>query len=76
MTTFAWKLVNTRKFWNSYKFFEAQVALLKKIENVDYVWDPKMESTNENVMDRWILASCQSLLQFVNQEMAGKLKLF
>ena len=58
--------------WNSYKFFEGQVALLKKVENKDYVFDPKMESTNTNVMDRWILASCQSLLQFVNQEMAGE----
>ncbi|KAH8892507.1 hypothetical protein GQ53DRAFT_746049 [Thozetella sp. PMI_491] len=55
--------------WNSYKFFEGQVALLKKVENVDYVFDPKMESTNTNVMDKWILASCQSLLQFVNEEM-------
>ncbi|KAK9779312.1 putative isoleucine--tRNA ligase [Seiridium cardinale] len=58
-------------FWNSYKFFEGQVALLKKVENVDYMFDPKMESSNENVMDRWILASCQSLLQYVNQEMAA-----
>ncbi|KAI0137428.1 tRNA synthetases class I-domain-containing protein [Xylariales sp. AK1849] len=58
-------------FWNSYKFFEGQVALLKKVENVDFVFDPKMESTNKNVMDRWILASCQSLLQYVNQEMAA-----
>lgn len=55
--------------WNSYKFFEGQVTLLKKAENVDYKWDPEMESTNENVMDRWILASCQSLLEFVNKEM-------
>lgn len=59
--------------WNSYKFFEGQVALLKKVENVDYVWDPSMESSNTNVMDRWILASCQSLLQFVNEEMKGKI---
>ncbi|KAL2372634.1 Isoleucine--tRNA ligase, cytoplasmic [Blastomyces gilchristii] len=57
--------------WNSYKFFEAQVALLKKVEEVEYVFDPAAEATNTNVMDRWILASCQSLLQFVNQEMAG-----
>lgn len=59
-------------FVNCHKFFEAQVALLKKVENVDYVFQPKMEATNTNVMDRWILASCQSLLQFVNEEMAGK----
>ncbi|KYK56047.1 isoleucyl-tRNA synthetase [Drechmeria coniospora] len=57
--------------WNSYKFFEGQVALLKKAEGVDYMWDPGMESTNTNVMDRWILASCQSLLAFVNEEMRG-----
>ncbi|ORY63975.1 tRNA synthetases class I-domain-containing protein [Pseudomassariella vexata] len=57
--------------WNSYKFFEGQVALLKKVENIDFVSDPKLESTNKNVMDRWILASCQSLLQFVNQEMSA-----
>ncbi|KAG9257659.1 tRNA synthetases class I-domain-containing protein [Emericellopsis atlantica] len=55
--------------WNSYKFFEGQVALLKKAEGVDYMWDPSMESSNTNVMDRWILASCQSLLEFVNEEM-------
>jgi isoleucyl-tRNA synthetase len=58
--------------WNSYKFFEGQVELLKKIEGVDYVFDPAAETTNTNVMDRWILASCQSLLKFVNEEMAGK----
>ena len=57
--------------WNSYKFFEGQVALLKKVEGIDYMFDPKAEATNTNVMDRWILASCQSLLKFVNQEMAG-----
>lgn len=57
--------------WNSYKFFEGQVALLKKVENVDFVFDPAAEATNTNVMDRWILASCQSLLKFVNEEMAA-----
>ncbi|KAJ3498519.1 hypothetical protein NLG97_g1056 [Lecanicillium saksenae] len=57
--------------WNSYKFFEGQVALLKKVEGVDYMWNPDLESTNTNVMDRWILASCQSLLEFVNKEMKG-----
>ncbi|KAL2821285.1 tRNA synthetases class I-domain-containing protein [Aspergillus cavernicola] len=57
--------------WNSYKFFEGQAALFKKTQGTDYIWDPKVESTNTNVMDRWILASCQSLLKFVNEEMAG-----
>ncbi|KAL3479815.1 tRNA synthetases class I-domain-containing protein [Aspergillus californicus] len=57
--------------WNSYKFFEGQAALFKKTQGTDYIWDPKVESSNTNVMDRWILASCQSLLKFVNEEMAA-----
>jgi isoleucyl-tRNA synthetase len=47
------------------------VALLKKIENVDFMYDPALEKTNTNTMDLWVLASTQSLLQFVNQEMAA-----
>lgn len=58
--------------WNSYKFFEGSVSILKKIGGVEYVWDPTVETSNTNVMDRWILADCQRLLQFVNEEMAGK----
>jgi isoleucyl-tRNA synthetase len=58
-------------FWNSYNFFEQQVALLKKVEKIQFVFDPALEKTNTNVMDRWILASCQSLLKFVNKEMAA-----
>ncbi|KAF2840079.1 isoleucyl-tRNA synthetase [Patellaria atrata CBS 101060] len=57
--------------WNSYKFFEQQVALLKKVTGVEYSFDPDAEKTNTNLMDRWILASCQSLLKFVNAEMEG-----
>lgn len=57
--------------WNSYKFFEQQVALLKKVSGLDYTFDPHAEETNTNVMDRWILASIQSLLEFVNAEMAA-----
>ena len=57
--------------WNSYMFFQQQVDLLKKIENVSFVFNPKSQASNSNLMDRWILASCQSLLTFVNQEMAG-----
>ena len=57
--------------WNSYKFFRDQVLLMKKVEIIDFQFDPKAESSNENVMDRWILASCQSLLKFTNEEMAA-----
>ncbi|MCJ1477412.1 isoleucine--tRNA ligase [Lambiella insularis] len=57
--------------WNSYRFFADQVLLLKKVEDISFMFDPKAGSSNENVMDRWILASCQSLLKFVNAEMAA-----
>ena len=57
--------------WNSYKFFEGQVELLKKVANIDYVFDAKAETTNTNVMDKWILASIQSLLKYINEEMAA-----
>ncbi|KAI9736647.1 MAG: isoleucine--tRNA ligase [Cirrosporium novae-zelandiae] len=57
--------------WNSYKFWEGQVTLLKKVENIDYMFDPEAGKTNQNILDRWILASCQSLLKFVNEEMAA-----
>ena len=57
--------------WNSYKFFSDQVLLLKKVEAINFIFNPSSESSNENVMDRWILASCQSLLKFVNEEMSA-----
>ena len=56
--------------WNSYRFFADQVLLLKKVQDIDFTFDPSVGPHNENVMDRWILASCQSLLRFINQEMA------
>lgn len=54
-------------WWNSFKFLEGQVQLLKKSENYDFVYDPTVKS--ENVMDRWILASLQSLIKFIHEEM-------
>ncbi|KAF2493178.1 hypothetical protein BU16DRAFT_619543 [Lophium mytilinum] len=57
--------------WNSHQFFEQQVSLLKKVADLHFEFDPAAEKTNTNVMDRWILASCQSLLAFVNEEMAA-----
>lgn len=63
-----------RPLWNSYKFFEEQVALLKKAQNIDFVFNPEVgDVTSMNVMDRWILAECQSLLIYTDQEMNGEL---
>ena len=59
--------------WNSYQFFNGQVSLLKKAEGVDFKFNPSLDVTKHgNVMDQWIQARCQSLLQFVDQEMAGR----
>ncbi|KAK4627338.1 Isoleucine--tRNA ligase, cytoplasmic [Fulvia fulva] len=55
--------------WNSYNFFAQQAALFKKNTAEDFVFDPDMQKSNHNVMDRWVLAATQSLLQYVNQEM-------
>lgn len=54
-------------WWNSFKFFEGQVALLKKLNGVDFVYDPKLIS--DNVMDKWIMASLQTLIAYIHTEM-------
>lgn len=55
--------------WNSYNFFAQQAALYKKNTSQDFVFDPASQKTNHNIMDRWVLAATQSLIQYVNQEM-------
>eukprot|EP00158_Paraphelidium_tribonemae_P007372 Partr_v1_DN28221_c0_g2_i2_m75238 putative isoleucyltRNA synthetase len=52
---------------NSFKFLVGQIILLKKEEGIDFMYNPALKSSN--IMDRWILASCQSLIQFVRAEM-------
>ncbi|KAF8248072.1 hypothetical protein K440DRAFT_549624 [Wilcoxina mikolae CBS 423.85] len=56
--------------WNSYNFFEQQVQLLRKLKGIEYKWILDTEAS-PNFLDRWILASCQSYLKFVNDEMAS-----
>ncbi|AJQ15616.1 ADE_G0001220.mRNA.1.CDS.1 [Saccharomyces cerevisiae] len=60
-------------WWNSFKFLDGQIALLKKMSNIDFEYDDSVKS--DNVMDRWILASMQSLVQFIHEEM-GQYKLY
>ncbi|KAG7138029.1 Isoleucine--tRNA ligase like protein [Verticillium longisporum] len=59
--------------WNSYRFFCEQALLYKKNNGEDFAADPTFTEGKglENVMDRWILADCQSMLQFIDQEMAA-----
>ncbi|RPB13621.1 hypothetical protein P167DRAFT_486046 [Morchella conica CCBAS932] len=56
--------------WNSYNFFEQQAQLLKKLTGNEYRFSPE-SGGNKNVMDKWILANCQSYLKFVNEEMTA-----
>ncbi|WFD36423.1 isoleucine--tRNA ligase [Malassezia cuniculi] len=53
---------------NSFRFFLAQVALLKKDTGIDFVYD-EQAPVSDNVMDRWILARGRSLLAAVKTEM-------
>lgn len=55
--------------WNSYRFFHEQTLLFKKSTGHDFTAAAVFEPSN--VMDRWILADCQSLLRFMDQEMRG-----
>jgi len=55
---------------NAFRFFIGQVNLLRKEENHEFVYDPHAP-LSDNVMDRWILARCQSLIKLVRQEMAA-----
>lgn len=61
--------------WNSMNFFLQQVELLKKLQGIDFMWNPESLHNNQNIMDRWILAECQSLIQFVNKELGEDYKL-
>jgi isoleucyl-tRNA synthetase len=59
--------------WNSYRFFCEQAILFKKVTGIDFVAEPLLKGEGfRNVMDRWVLADCQSMLRFVDQEMCGE----
>ena len=60
--------------WNSYRFLADQAVLYKKTTGRDFVADLEVEKET-NIMDRWILADCQSLLRFMDEEMAGMIPL-
>lgn len=54
-------------WWNAFKFWEAQVALLKKDHGIEFKYSPN--TAGNNVMDKWILASLQTLLEHIHLEM-------
>ena len=55
---------------NSFRFLLAQVVLLKKDTGIDFVYNPHAKPVN-NVMDHWILARCQSLIECVREELGN-----
>jgi isoleucyl-tRNA synthetase len=56
--------------WNSYRFFFEQATLYTKTTGSDFVAQFLFAGDGlSNVMDRWILADCQSLLRFMDGEM-------
>jgi isoleucyl-tRNA synthetase len=57
--------------WNSYRFFHEQTLLYKQSTGQDFVQASIGDQAPSNVMDRWILADCQSLIRFMDQEMQG-----
>lgn len=55
---------------NSFIFFEQQTALYKKMGYGKFVFNPQ-HPQSKNALDRWIMASAQSLIVYVKQEMSG-----
>jgi len=55
---------------NSFRFFLGQAALFKKTTGKGFKYDAHAPLP-ANVMDRWILARCQSLIKLVTEEMAA-----
>ena len=56
---------------NSFRFFLGQVLLLERDTGIKFKYN-EYAPVSSNVMDRWILARCQSLIKLVREEMAGE----
>ena len=56
---------------NSFRFFLGQVTLLERDTGIKFQYN-EHAAVSSNVMDRWVLARCQSLIKLVREEMAGK----
>ncbi|KAI3403026.2 ILS1 [Candida oxycetoniae] len=54
-------------WYNSFKFFKDSTDLYEKNTGEKFVYNPNLKS--HNVMDRWLLASIQSLIKFIHEEM-------
>jgi isoleucyl-tRNA synthetase len=59
------------KWINSLNFYLGAVEMFDLAQGDKFVYDHDAPKS-QNVMDRWILARCQTLIQHVTDEMAGK----
>ncbi|ERT00896.1 hypothetical protein HMPREF1624_02130 [Sporothrix schenckii ATCC 58251] len=55
--------------WNSYRFFSEQAILFQNTTGTAFISTSSANDKILNITDRWILADCQSLLRFMDQEM-------
>lgn len=55
---------------NAFRFFLGHASLFKKGTGLEFKYNP-YAPVPSNVMDRWILARCQSLIKLVREEMAA-----
>eukprot|EP01132_Coremiostelium_polycephalum_P004567 gene4567-5691_t len=56
-------------WFNVYRFFVQNVHRYEKLSRKQFVPDVKNAQASPNLMDKWIMASCQSLIQYVHKEM-------
>jgi isoleucyl-tRNA synthetase len=62
-------------WYNSYRFLAGQLELYATETGKSFCFDPSVVHPRENTMDAWILASLQTLISTVRQEM-GAYKLY
>jgi len=58
-------------WFNAYRFFVQNALRYEKANNTTFVPEIEKAFSSENIMDKWIMASCQSLIKFVREEMAA-----
>eukprot|EP01132_Coremiostelium_polycephalum_P007743 gene7743-9523_t len=58
-------------WFNAYRFFVQNALRHEKVVGKPFVPDVQNAMASTNIMDKWILASCQSLIKFVRAEMAA-----
>lgn len=58
-------------WYNAYRFLVQNVHRFEASGGVNFQHDMQSHNKSANVMDRWILAALQTLITFVNEEMAA-----